>query len=251
MRPVAARESSARSGSGKPVDGTRPRTHAPAAMSKTAQPATPGRDDASRVEEFLQSLARAIRQFHTYPATSPRCVEAVEESHRALALVEVDTLPCIVSPHELLVNGGAVGRGTLVEHELARRLYEARCQALEINRIATRRDLARFCTELAARRDGSTAPLGERLQNHGVERIQVSAAFEPQILHVAAPAATTASVEHDRQRQDAQPAAGRITHLYPADKGWVRVDPGARSEEHTSELQSQSNLVCRLLLEKK
>src|SRR2546427_4862484 len=41
----------------------------------------------------------------------------------------------------------------------------------------------------------------------------------------------------------------------------VRVDelrhdphpvPGAaRSEEHTSELQSQSNLVCRLLLEKK
>src|SRR2546430_7400844 len=28
-------------------------------------------------------------------------------------------------------------------------------------------------------------------------------------------------------------------------------DPGRRSEEHTSELQSQSNLVCRLLLEKK
>src|SRR2546430_13537004 len=27
--------------------------------------------------------------------------------------------------------------------------------------------------------------------------------------------------------------------------------PGPRSEEHTSELQSQSNLVCRLLLEKK
>src|SRR2546427_1901381 len=32
----------------------------------------------------------------------------------------------------------------------------------------------------------------------------------------------------------------------------VRVDQLAeRSEEHTSELQSQSNLVCRLLLEKK
>src|SRR2546430_10973340 len=28
-------------------------------------------------------------------------------------------------------------------------------------------------------------------------------------------------------------------------------DPKDRSEEHTSELQSQSNLVCRLLLEKK
>src|SRR2546430_9241600 len=35
----------------------------------------------------------------------------------------------------------------------------------------------------------------------------------------------------------------------------IGIDEGAeerlRSEEHTSELQSQSNLVCRLLLEKK
>src|SRR2546430_4100805 len=30
-----------------------------------------------------------------------------------------------------------------------------------------------------------------------------------------------------------------------------RISPITRSEEHTSELQSQSNLVCRLLLEKK
>src|SRR2546430_4117969 len=29
------------------------------------------------------------------------------------------------------------------------------------------------------------------------------------------------------------------------------LECGSRSEEHTSELQSQSNLVCRLLLEKK
>src|SRR2546427_1362723 len=38
-----------------------------------------------------------------------------------------------------------------------------------------------------------------------------------------------------------------------ADQGVVVVDDpaAARSEEHTSELQSQSNLVCRLLLEKK
>src|SRR2546427_8299736 len=35
---------------------------------------------------------------------------------------------------------------------------------------------------------------------------------------------------------------------------WLFENPSsknARSEEHTSELQSQSNLVCRLLLEKK
>src|SRR5688572_33356966 len=36
--------------------------------------------------------------------------------------------------------------------------------------------------------------------------------------------------------------------------GWPKTLPSisiTRSEEHTSELQSQSNLVCRLLLEKK
>src|SRR2546427_2284686 len=33
--------------------------------------------------------------------------------------------------------------------------------------------------------------------------------------------------------------------------GAVDVVDARRSEEHTSELQSQSNLVCRLLLEKK
>src|SRR5690606_41924710 len=32
---------------------------------------------------------------------------------------------------------------------------------------------------------------------------------------------------------------------------WSGWPPGTRSEEHTSELQSRENLVCRLLLEKK
>src|SRR2546427_1484972 len=40
-----------------------------------------------------------------------------------------------------------------------------------------------------------------------------------------------------------------VRHLIQSEEGYR---PGAaRSEEHTSELQSQSNLVCRLLLEKK
>src|SRR2546430_10203448 len=33
--------------------------------------------------------------------------------------------------------------------------------------------------------------------------------------------------------------------------GPMQMTGGQRSEEHTSELQSQSNIVCRLLLEKK
>src|SRR5262249_61961069 len=36
-----------------------------------------------------------------------------------------------------------------------------------------------------------------------------------------------------------------------ADSGTTRSYSGLRSEEHTSELQSLTNLVCRLLLEKK
>src|SRR5690606_40669119 len=32
---------------------------------------------------------------------------------------------------------------------------------------------------------------------------------------------------------------------------WLGMGRGTRSEEHTSELQSRENLVCRLLLEKK
>src|SRR5688572_32081564 len=48
----------------------------------------------------------------------------------------------------------------------------------------------------------------------------------------------------------AQPAAGRNRGYQPPAKP-PRRPHHARSEEHTSELQSQSNLVCRLLLEKK
>src|SRR5256712_7511747 len=44
----------------------------------------------------------------------------------------------------------------------------------------------------------------------------------------------------------------RLWGLATADDGYtVRVRPEVRSEEHTSELQSRSDLVCRLLLEKK
>src|SRR3712207_7377973 len=56
-------------------------------------------------------------------------------------------------------------------------------------------------------------------------------------------AAALAGPHHHRR---AAAAALRLRHgLLPA------VEPQARSEEHTSELQSRQYLVCRLLLEKK
>src|SRR2546427_1894641 len=67
-----------------------------------------------------------------------------------------------------------------------------------------------------------------------------------------------------RSRGPAVPAGGRGRGCDRARRGmasWYGATPHprprgrehhlARSEEHTSELQSQSNLVCRLLLEKK
>src|SRR5574341_899703 len=39
--------------------------------------------------------------------------------------------------------------------------------------------------------------------------------------------------------------------LVRTELGWTELRPKLRSEEHTSELQSPTNLVCRLLLEKK
>src|SRR5256885_9932173 len=47
------------------------------------------------------------------------------------------------------------------------------------------------------------------------------------------------------------PWAGSSTALKPVDWICVPGSCGSRSEEHTSELQSPCNLVCRLLLEKK
>src|SRR2546427_9222210 len=49
-----------------------------------------------------------------------------------------------------------------------------------------------------------------------------------------------------------QGASGRrIKQRQGGGCGNAQHGPSIRSEEHTSELQSQSNLVCRLLLEKK
>src|SRR5688572_31457070 len=65
---------------------------------------------------------------------------------------------------------------------------------------------------------------------------------------------------HAFRRQQMQTLRDEATRIFSAEHG-ARWKVGGRlssatgqierSEEHTSELQSQSNLVCRLLLEKK
>src|SRR5262249_60696066 len=65
---------------------------------------------------------------------------------------------------------------------------------------------------------------------------------------LANPTSVIASTPNQQARQPARAAACGS----PAPKCCpTSVEPAIRSEEHTSELQSLTNLVCRLLLEKK
>src|SRR2546430_11451166 len=65
--------------------------------------------------------------------------------------------------------------------------------------------------------------------------------------HMSAVAGPTSESTGEHLRQLEQ-CVGRTPHCREPRRS---CSPGTRSEEHTSELQSQSNLVCRLLLEKK
>src|SRR2546427_6493309 len=66
------------------------------------------------------------------------------------------------------------------------------------------------------------------------------------------PVHPAAELLHDARAQE---RAARISDAIASYEAAIAAAEGAgepaRSEEHTSELQSQSNLVCRLLLEKK
>src|SRR5256885_11514494 len=53
------------------------------------------------------------------------------------------------------------------------------------------------------------------------------------------------------QGDHARMRAGDLRHLEEGLRGFDHGEKLGRSEEHTSELQSPCNLVCRLLLEKK
>src|SRR5688572_32457148 len=67
-------------------------------------------------------------------------------------------------------------------------------------------------------------------------------------LHDALPISPRfASVQGSRPHR----SKGEHRRHEPLPRGAILRWSASRSEEHTSELQSQSNLVCRLLLEKK
>ena len=190
-----------------------------------------GAGDAGPVEGVLKLLARAIRQFHTYPATSPLCVEAVTACQDALSAVPLrDRLSFRVTQRDLMVDDASLGAGSVIEHELTRRLFKARVATLDIDRAATPRDLSRFCIDLVGsddlEREGMT--FSERLAEHGVSAITAGMAHRPAVLDVGNPAAATRDIlEHERKRRDELTKKDApVSYMYPPDKGWVRLDPG-------------------------
>src|SRR2546427_6742446 len=88
--------------------------------------------------------------------------------------------------------------------------------------------------------DASGEPLAELFEN----RLKLAEAYDRiglHALHVA---------EHHSTPLGMSPSPSVFLALAAQRTQRLRIGP-LRSEEHTSELQSQSNLVCRLLLEKK
>jgi hypothetical protein len=194
------------------------------------------------VEEFLHLLARAVRQFHTYPPTSPLCADAVVASHKAFsALDRHDRLTLRVTPHDFVADERHIGAGTIVEHELVRRLHKARVASLDLDHAASPRDFTRLCTDILRGEDlaQTKTTFAELLAEHGVELIVPRMAHRPEVLDVGPrPEPVWDLIEHDRARRAAAaisspvPAApsGPVQYLYPPEKGWVRLESGALSE---------------------
>lgn len=189
--------------------------------------------DWATVEEFLRLLARAVRQFRTYPSTSPLCADAIAACQKVFAsLGGRQRLEIRIVPHELIIDEIGVGAGTIVEHELVHRLHRSHIASLDIDSGASPRDLSRFCGDVARCDDlaRTKTTLAELLIEHGVDTIVPHMAHRPEVLALGAPHAPLCDlVEHERIRRQSAPApGGPVSYLYPPDKGWVRLDPASR-----------------------
>jgi len=188
--------------------------------------------DLTAVEDFLQLLARAVRQLHTYPATSPLCSDAITACQKTLAALDTrDRVTFRVTHRELIVDEVGVGAGTVIEQELVRPLHRSGVATVDIDRAAAPRDLTRFCGDVNRVDEYAKTKitLAEMLVEHGVDAIVLRMAHRPEVLDVGVPREPLCElVECERRHRQEVATAGPVQHLYPPEKGWVRVDPSAR-----------------------
>lgn len=195
--------------------------------------------------DFLQLLGRAARQFHTYPAASPLCTDAIEACHRAFMALDIDhALTFRVNGSALVLGEDEIRGDALIEQEVARPLHRARVSSVDIDRGVSPRDWSQFCAVLAAASHPSRSSAGfaERLLDAGVAAIVPHVTPRPEVLDLGAtPPEVRTLLERERARQSAAAPAGPAQHLYPPDKGWIRVDPA--SAEATISLTDLTVLV--------
>jgi hypothetical protein len=193
--------------------------------------------DASPAAAACLLLARALRKFATYPPANPQCLKAIEAARAALAaLAPEDRLTLRVTSREVIAGDTPIGADTLIERELARRLYKARVAALEISLSLSLEDLSHFCTALAGQQHPQDASLTleDRLRKFGVATIVPTLTQRPVVMEIGVvPATTRARVDQERNRRRAAEAQVRPAYLYPPGKGWIRVDPYHRVESIT------------------
>ena len=202
-----------------------------APATRPTRPEAPAPAGLAGVDLFVTAIARAIQRHQAYPADSPLCGEAVTSCLRALTgLTDRETISLRVQGGRLLADDEPVQTSQLVAADLARRFRRSGVAAVTFERDVTAREITRFCRELLRRDDREAVldPLADVLLQFGVEHIHPAAAPRAEILELGVPSADRLPlVEHQRARQEDAVANGPVVHLYPPDKGWVRVDPAA------------------------
>src|SRR5262249_54611521 len=181
--------------------------------------------------EFLQLLGRAVRQFHTYPACSPMCTDSIDACHRAFTALDVDhALTFRITRRTVVLGDDEISGDAVIEQELVRPLHRARVASIEIEHGVSPRDWSHFCATVAAaqRLSPRAASLAEMLLDLGVAAIVPRVTPRPEVLELGAPPpAVRDLVERERVRQSTASSAGPSQHLYPPDKGWIRIDPAS------------------------
>src|SRR5215472_10156496 len=179
--------------------------------------------------DFLQLLARATRQFRTYPSTSSLCTDAVETCHRAFLALGIDgPIALRVTSQHLLLDDEPIERDSVIEAELRHTLHGSRIGSIEFDRAVSSRDWTQFCALVAAARRSApeATTFAERLMDAGVTTIVPRMTPRPEVLSFPdTPDATGRLIAFERTRQAAATPGAPSQYLYPPDKGWVRLDP--------------------------
>jgi len=187
----------------------------------------PGSAPRSPSDRFAAALAKAIHRFRAYPPDSPLCIEALDACQHALRACEHEHLTLRIAARALLIDE-EVATDTPAVADMRRRLHDLGVASVGILRDASLRDLSCFCRELIAREGKAPVEsLPESLAARGVQHVHASIVVRPAVLAAETVAADRlARVDLDERQRAIDRGRPGGNHLYPPDKGWVRLDPG-------------------------